>query len=78
MPLYGLLMFVYPDRSDEASFKRFSYRLADNDRTTVIHYRGNHNVSQRYKVRKKQICVSVRKEIEEQNQSPSVVYKKSV
>ena len=79
MPLYGLLMFVYPDRSDEASFKRFSYRLADNDSySTVIHYKGNHNVSQRYKVGKKQTCASVRKELEEQNQSPSVVYKKSV
>ena len=70
---------VNPDGSDEASFKRFSYRLADNDSySTVIHYRGNQNVSQRYKVGKKQTCASVRKELEEQNQSTSVVYKKSV
>ena len=70
-------VFVNPDGSDEASFKRFSYRLADNESySTVIHYRGNHNVSQRYKVGKKQTCASVRKDLEEQNQSPSVVYKK--
>ena len=56
-------VFVNPDGSDEASFKRFSYSLADNDSySTVIHYSGNHNVSQRYKVGKKQTCASVRKE----------------
>ena len=72
-------IFVNPNGSDETSFKRFAYHLENDDRhLTVIHYKGNHNVMKQYKDVKKQTCASVRRELEKQEQSPSVVYKKNV
>ena len=72
-------VFVNPDGSNETTFKRFSYRLTEDDKhATVIYYKGDHNVTKKYTTTKKQTCASVRREIEKQEQSPSVVYKKSI
>ena len=72
-------VFVNPEGCNEPSFRRFSYRFAKDDKhATVIHYRGDHKVSQKYTTLKKQTCASVRREVEKQEQSPSVVYKKSI
>ena len=72
-------VFVNPEGSDEITFKRLSYHLENDDRyLTLVHYKGDHTVMKQYKDLKKQTCASVRGELEKQEQSPSVVYKKNV
>uniref|UniRef100_A0A1X7UQ92 Uncharacterized protein n=1 Tax=Amphimedon queenslandica TaxID=400682 RepID=A0A1X7UQ92_AMPQE len=70
-------VFVNPDGCKEPSFKIFSFRFAKDDKHgTVLYYRGDHKVSQKYKTLKKQTSALVRREFEKQEQSPSVVFKK--
>ena len=72
-------VFINPDGSDEVCFKRFSYHLLNSDQSlTVIHYKGNHAVAEKYRDGKQQTCPSVLREWEKTEHSPSVVYKKNI